>query len=376
MPRLKTIAFFAENNTHTSTAYFHVYIFCEPLRKYGYNLQVYPILPDFLFGIWFRVRKGTSPIEKAVRRLFACVIIPLHRLWQVLVATLTGVNAYGMGRCLIQMHTRPTIEKMVGWLARRRGVPFIFFYPDALHLHHQDLYGQRFRATTHVIAVTPWLAQETSQLGCSSGCVRASIVAARYPLCNQSLTPVTIGFSGGPGNLDALLALEPVLREVAKLRPEARLQIIGNAPPPFKTEFPYKFRRWGNDDPFATPYEPGAEEMLDFQIGLAPITVDEYAMGKDSVKLRQYMALGLAIVGTDYGVNAEVLRNGENGILAKTEEQWVEAIVKLVDDPALRDQLGGWARSDVQRLFDVSVQAPLLAAELDKAIATAKTTAS
>jgi glycosyltransferase involved in cell wall biosynthesis len=370
--KTRTIAFFAENNTHTSTAYFHVYVFRKPLQDLGLDLKIYPILPNFLFPLWIRIRSESKMTGRVCRKFFTAFVIPVYRMFQIFGATLGGASAYGMGRFLIQMHTPPRLEQFIGWLARKRRVPFILFYPDALHLLCPDLYATRFRAASHVISVTPWLSETVSQMGYLSSCVRASINTERYPLCNQSKSPVTIGFSGGPGNAEALRSLEPVLTEVLARRPGVRLKIVGKAPPPFKSALKFEFLRWSNDDPFSTPYEPGVEEMLDFQIGLAPIVEDEYALGKDSVKLRQYMALGLAVVGSDYGVNQEVIRHGENGLLARNQQGWVDAILELVDNAETREKLGTRARADVESLFSAKVQAQHLAAQIEQAIKTSQ----
>lgn len=371
-PKTRTIAFFAENNTHTSTAYFHVYVFRKPLQDLGFDLKIYPILPDFLFPFWFRIKSKSKLTDRLWKWLFSIFIIPIYRMLQIFGATLGGASAYGMGRCLVQMHTPPYLEQFIGWLARKRRVPFILFYPDALHLHHPELYADRFRAASHVIAVTPWLSKTVSKMGHPSSCVRASINTERYPVCDQSKSPVTIGFSGGPGNTEALQALEPVLTEVLARRPDVRLKIVGKAPPPFRSALNFEFLQWGNDDPFSTPYEPGVEEMLDFQIGLAPIVQDEYALGKDSVKLRQYMALGLAVVGSDYGVNQEVICHGKNGLLARNQQGWVDAILELVNNAETREKLGTRARADVASLFSAQVQAQHLAAQIDQAIKTSQ----
>lgn len=374
MPNEKKIAYFSENNIHTSTAYFHVYIFKIPLKKFGINLEIYPILPNFLFRIWSRCKNRISLRAKGIRFLLEQFVIPAYRIWQICKATANGADGYAMGRCLLKLHGNPWLERGIGWIARLRKVPFILFYPDALHLKISAPYAVRFKAVSHVISVTPWLANSVRSLGYSSGCVRASIVTARYPISKQCASSlVTLGFSGGPGNLSALLALEPVLAAVANHRSATRIKIVGKSPPPFRLKFSFLFERWGNDDPFSTPYEPGVAEMLDFTIGLAPIVEDEYAMGKDSVKLRQYMALGLAIVGSDFGVNHEIIKHGVNGLLAKTQDDWISNIILLIDQPELRSRLGTEARANVVKQFDASVQVSLLKDEILNAIRIAKT---
>ena len=104
--------------------------------------------------------------------------------------------------------------------------------------------------------------------------------------------------------------------------------------------------------------------MLEFDIALAPLSRTDYALGKDSAKLRQYMALGLPVAATDFGVNAEMIEDGVSGYLATDIPQWVSALSKLIEDADLRTKMGRAARARVEAVFDVRPQAALLARNL------------
>ena len=41
-----------------------------------------------------------------------------------------------------------------------------------------------------------------------------------------------------------------------------------------------------------------------------------------------------------------LIRDGENGLLVRTEAEWLSALERLLDDPALRRRLGEQARKD------------------------------
>ena len=69
--------------------------------------------------------------------------------------------------------------------------------------------------------------------------------------------------------------------------------------------------------------------------------------GKCALKALQYMSLGIPAVCSDVGANRDVVKHGENGFLAKTNEDWLNALKKLVDDEKLRKQLGDEARRTV-----------------------------
>jgi glycosyltransferase involved in cell wall biosynthesis len=54
-------------------------------------------------------------------------------------------------------------------------------------------------------------------------------------------------------------------------------------------------------------------------------------------------------------VNREIVRHGETGLLAETEEEWVEAIRDLLADAELRRRMGTEARKNARRLWSYEV---------------------
>lgn len=70
------------------------------------------------------------------------------------------------------------------------------------------------------------------------------------------------------------------------------------------------------------------------------------------------MAAGKAIVCSDAGGLPELIRHGENGLLARTgdPDSFIAALERLIDDPALRERLGGAARRTIEESFtDVQI---------------------
>src|SRR5207245_9485880 len=74
-----------------------------------------------------------------------------------------------------------------------------------------------------------------------------------------------------------------------------------------------------------------------------------------SLTLLEAMARGLPVVTTRVGGNAEVVADGETGVLvpARQPEALAEALVQLVADPARLVQLGRAGRDRVASRFDV-----------------------
>ncbi|WP_237191893.1 glycosyltransferase, partial [Rothia nasimurium] len=62
------------------------------------------------------------------------------------------------------------------------------------------------------------------------------------------------------------------------------------------------------------------------------------------------MASGVATVAFDYGAAREYLRNGENGAAVDSDDQFIDAAVRLAADDAQRRELGGNAARAMKRL--------------------------
>jgi glycosyltransferase involved in cell wall biosynthesis len=72
------------------------------------------------------------------------------------------------------------------------------------------------------------------------------------------------------------------------------------------------------------------------------------------------MAAGCAIVGANQGGVPELIHDGENGLLARSEDpaSFIECLERLVEDKALRERLGGAARRTIEESFtDVQIAA-------------------
>jgi glycosyltransferase involved in cell wall biosynthesis len=87
--------------------------------------------------------------------------------------------------------------------------------------------------------------------------------------------------------------------------------------------------------------EGEAEAIASFDAGIMPLALDEpWSRGKCAYKLLQYMAAGVPAVGSDVGMNADLIQPRQNGLLARSPGDWVEALASLANDAALRARLG------------------------------------
>src|SRR6266705_2894138 len=66
----------------------------------------------------------------------------------------------------------------------------------------------------------------------------------------------------------------------------------------------------------------------------------KWASGKSGFKAIQYMAVGIPYVATAVGASAELGDPGTTHFFASSENEWYEALEKLISDPELRAAMG------------------------------------
>ena len=78
------------------------------------------------------------------------------------------------------------------------------------------------------------------------------------------------------------------------------------------------------------------------------------------------MSMAIPCVSSPVGVNKEVIKDGENGFFAVTEEDWVNKLSRLIEDPELRRMLGNNGRRIAEGKYSVKANAGRLAEVITK----------
>jgi L-malate glycosyltransferase len=212
-------------------------------------------------------------------------------------------------------------------------------------------YRYLIRQADHVITSSPSLKDLCLGINRHRACtyVSSSVDADRFVPANRYSNdgPVTIGWTGTFSSRPYLDLLRPVFQALAKQR-DFRLRVIGN--------FDYQLAgvdleviRWSASQE--------VEQLQAIDIGVYPLPFDDWVGGKSGLKAIQYMMLALPSVATDVGTTPLIIRHGENGLLVKSEDEWLDALLRLLDDPDLRRRLGEQARKDAVARYSVKAVA-------------------
>ncbi len=251
-------------------------------------------------------------------------------------------------------------ERAIRWM----GLPIVYDFCDPVYLPYQSptnhhlarlkCFGKTATICTladHVLVGNDDLAGYARRYNPRVTVVPLTIDTRTYgPKESRSpkgMVPV-IGWSGSHSTVPHLEGLAEVLRAVAKIR-RFRLEVIGA--PDYRLEgVEVSSRRWSS-----------ATEIPDlhgFDIGIMPLPNDSWTKLRSHLKVRQYMGAGLPSVVSPVGVNAQLVRDGVNGFLADSPRDWVEKLVRLIDDPELRFNMGGRARRTIEEHYAAERWAP------------------
>ena len=218
-------------------------------------------------------------------------------------------------------------------------------------LHFWGKTGTICRLSSAVLPGNEYLAAYARERNDRVFVLPTSIDLSTYPVIPEP--PMDEGFivcwTGSTTTLVNFEHARPALERLAKMR-KLVVKVICNEPPKRSIE--------GAKNVFVPWQERGeAEEIGASHAGIMPLPDDEYLRGKCGLKGLQYMATGRPVVLSPVGMNSALIRNGENGFLASTEDEWVEALTRLAESKDLRAGLGAAARRTVEERYSAEVVA-------------------
>lgn len=108
--------------------------------------------------------------------------------------------------------------------------------------------------------------------------------------------------------------------------------------------------------PWRLEEDVSAFQALD--IGLYPLDDDLWSRGKCGLKAIQYMACGVPFIASPVGVVQDIVRDGVDGLWAKSESQWRAGLEVLLRDAALRARLAESARARAVERYSLHALAP------------------
>lgn len=143
-------------------------------------------------------------------------------------------------------------------------------------------------------------------------------------------------------NVDAALRLaRDIFPRVQAQTPDAKLWIVGNAPPP-------ELQALASDAIIVTGRVPDMRTYLE----TAALFVCPLRLGAGiKNKVLEALALGCPVVATPLSADGIAARDGHEIVLAESDEQFAAAVLRLFDDAPLRDRLAANGRALIESRY-------------------------
>ena len=230
--------------------------------------------------------------------------------------------------------------------------PRIVDVDDAIHLFRRGWAAKQLAARADLVVVgNDWLAETWRRWNAAVEVLPTAVDTDFYRVAPFPERP-SIGWIGSFGNLRYLEGIAPALAAIVRRVPQASIAVCSERPPTLPG-LPVRFVRWSR----------AAENafLASLTVGLMPLDDGPWERGKCSFKMLQYMATGRPCVASPVGMNKDVLAQGEIGLAATTEAEWVEAVSSVLADRRGAEQFGAAGRALVQQRYSLSALGPRLA---------------
>jgi glycosyltransferase involved in cell wall biosynthesis len=78
------------------------------------------------------------------------------------------------------------------------------------------------------------------------------------------------------------------------------------------------------------------------------------------------MALGIPTIATGIGTNFRVIDHDRCGLLVKSDQEWIAALLLLIDHPEKRRSLGTAGRERIEKYYSIKANQEVYLAIFDK----------
>lgn len=242
--------------------------------------------------------------------------------------------------------------------------PIIFDFDDAIFLptfSQPNNFVERFKRpdkvvniikrSSHIIAGNSYLSNYALRYNRSVSIIPTPIDTDNYysDLKINKKNGVVIGWMGSITTLIFLNIMINTFINLSKKFNNIKFKIVGG-----------DFSIEGLSNIISKPWslEEEIEDLRSFDIGIMPMPDNEWTNGKCGFKAILYMNMGIPCVCSPIGVNKEIITDGINGFLAGTENEWIEKLSLLIENPEIRKKIGIAGRKTVEERYSVKVNAP------------------
>lgn len=152
---------------------------------------------------------------------------------------------------------------------------------------------------------------------------------------------VTIGWAGGNSHMQDMITVGETLAGVLDGNPQADMHFLGWDYGPLLRGRPYLWTGWSDNVwDFYRAY--------DFDVAIAPLADLPFNRSKSHLKVLDAFARGVPVVATDMEPYRDIVKDGVNGYLVSTGDQWTARLNELIRDEEAREAMGRAAKATAE----------------------------
>lgn len=349
MKRIRLLAL-ASYPVEAASSRYRIVQFIEPLARRGIDVTFSPFLDAALFDALYKPGLLLSRLPRLLLRT-------LRRLGAVVAGARADVVFVQREAMLIGP---PVIEWLIARVLRR---PMIVDLDDANWIAYTSPVYGRLATWLKWPSKTDRLIRWARAVTCGSPYIAAyakgvlipTVVDTRRfrPAPRRDTDVPTVGWIGTHSTYAYLERLLPLFERLAAEVP-FRLRIVGSGRAQIDVRgVEVDTRRWS--------LEREVEDFQSLDIGVYPIADDAWSAGKAGFKAVQYMATGVPFVMSPVGICATMGIAGRTHLVAMTDDEWHDALLRLIHDAALRQSMSTEGRAFAEQHYDAEPQADALA---------------
>ncbi|MTI30132.1 glycosyltransferase [Xanthovirga aplysinae] len=314
------------------------------LKQQGHHFKIMSFFNEKTWEVLFwpgnRWRKIMGFIKGFLRRFL--ILFAVHRFDWI----------------LIHRETAPLGPPLMEWfIAKVFQKKIIYDFDDAIWINasSKKYLSQRFKYPQKVKKICHWsyrvstgnqyLKDFALQFNQNSVYNPTTIDTENHhnQLKNQNSDKLVIGWTGSHSTLRYLEPLLPILEKLEN-KYAFEFHLICSIEPTFKLNS-LIFKKWQKSTEI--------EDLLQFNLGLMPLTNDGWSRGKCGFKALQYMALGIPPLVSPVGVNTQIVDHGITGYVCKSNKEWFVTLESLLQNWKKRSFIGKAARQKVIEQYSV-----------------------
>jgi glycosyltransferase involved in cell wall biosynthesis len=196
--------------------------------------------------------------------------------------------------------------------------------------------------STLVLAGNEFLAEYARRFARNVMVMPTVVDTGRFKPTARVERPFTIGWIGSRTTMKYVEMIQPAWADSSRWR----VKIVSSVPPVFPCEF----------EPWSLGRE--VEQVQAMDVGLAPLADTEWERGKCGLKVLQYMACGIPVIGSPVGVQRIMIEKSGGGVLAGELNEWREKIGWLAERPEERHKMGDLGRKFVEERYSLAIWTP------------------